>query len=268
MSKNPYDTNRFADKIALITGGASGIGRATATRLAAEGAHVIIADLNEKLGTQAVSQIEQTGGSAVFMGVDLTDDKAVEEAGRNVSEKYSALHLLVNNGAIVKRGFIEDGGWRENWEPETRIVRGWILMTEVLLPMLKKKGGAIVNTSSEGGFLGRKSHLVYDGIKAALVSMTKTMAYEFVDHSIRVNAVAPGWIITEMHFGRHADPQARKKEMEETQIASCILGRLGHPEEIASAIAFLLSDDASYITGQTIHADGGRMGMSLPRRFD
>ena len=89
------------------------------------------------------------------------------------------------------------------------------------------------------------------------------MAYEFVDYGIRVNAVAPGWIVTEMHFAKHPDPQARKKELEETPITSCIMKRCAQPEEVASAIAFLLSDDASYITGTTLHVDGGRMGMSV-----
>lgn len=137
------------------------------------------------------------------------------------------------------------------------------MITQVLLPLLKQEGGAIVNVSSEGGFLGRPRQVVYDAIKAALVSVTKTMAQEFVDYGIRVNAVAPGWVITEMHFANHPDPAARKQELESTSIVSCIMKRRAQPEEIASAITFLLSDDASYITGTTIHVDGGRVGMSV-----
>ncbi len=105
--------------------------------------------------------------------------------------------------------------------------------------------------------------MVYDAIKAALVSVTKTMAQEFVDYGIRVNAVAPGWVITEMHFANHPDPAARKQELESTSITSCIMKRRAQPEEIASVIAFLVSDDASYITGTTLHVDGGRVGMSV-----
>lgn len=255
---------RFEDKVALVTGGASGIGRATALRLAAEGAHVIIADNNRTLGEATVAQIVQSGGRALLIETDLADDASVEAAGRAVADRFPALHILVNNAAIVRIGLIEDGGWLANWEIESRIgLRGWLLMTQVLLPLLKQEGGAIVNISSEGGFLGRPRQVVYDALKAAIISVTKTMAQEFVDYGIRVNAVAPGWTVTEMHFARHADPQARKEELEALTISSCIMKRLARPEEIAAAIAFLASDDASYITGTTLHVDGGRVGMSV-----
>ena len=264
MQANPWGTIRFTDKVALITGGASGIGRATANRLAAEGAHVIIADNNAEMAHKAVAEIQETGGKALYVEVDLADDESVATAARTVAEKFSALHVLVNNAAILRSGTIEGGAWIPNWEPETAIgLRGWVLITQHLLPLLKQEGGAIVNLSSEGGFLGRRGQWVYDAIKAGLVSLTKTMAYEFVEYGIRVNAIAPGWIVTEMHFGRAPDPAARKKELEESPISSCIMKRCGGPEEIASATAFLLSDDASYITGQTIHVDGGRWGMSV-----
>ena len=260
MLNNPWGTVRFTDKVALITGGASGIGRATANRLAAEGAHVIIADKDVPLANQAVPQIEADGGKASHIEVDLADDEAVAACGWAVAERFPALHMLVNNAAILRQGRIEDGSWQGNWDAETAVgLRGWVLMTQVLLPMLKKESGAIVNISSEAGFLGRSGMWVYDAIKAGLVSVTKTMAQEVGD-GIRVNAVAPGWIVTEMHFGRAPDPAARKKELEETPNEGCIMKRRAAPEEVASVIAFLLSND---ITGQTIHVDGGRMGMSL-----
>ena len=266
MQTHPWGTVRFTDKVALITGGASGIGRATANRLAAEGAHVIIADVNADMATKAVAEIQEAGGQALFVEVDLADDESVIAASQIVSEKFSALHILVNNAAIARGGKIEDGGWIPNWQPETAIgLRGWVVITQHLLPLLKQEGAAIVNLSSEGGYLGRPGGWVYDAIKSALVSLTKTMAYEFVEYGIRVNAVAPGWVVTEMHFGKAPDPAARKKELEETPINSCIMKRRCGPEEIASAIAFLLSEDASYITGQTIHVDGGRWGMSVGR---
>ena len=266
MQANQWGTIRFTDKVALITGGASGIGRATANRLAAEGAHVIIADINPDMANKAVAEIQEAGGKALFVEVDLADDESVVAAAQVVSEKFSAVHMLVNNAAIAGGGSIEDGGWQSTWGPETSIgLRGWVMITQHLLPLLKQEGGAIVNLSSEGGYLGRPGGWVYDAIKSAWVSATKTMAYEFVEYGIRVNAVAPGWIVTEMHFGRAPDPAARKKELEEMSINSCIMKRCAGPEEIASTIAFLLSNDASYITGQTIHVDGGRWGMSVGR---
>ena len=186
MQTNPWGTIRFTDKVALITGGASGIGRATANRLAAEGAHVIIADSNAEMANQAVSEIQETGSKALFVEVDLADDESVQAAAHAVAEEFSALHVLVNNAAILRSGKIEDGAWLPNWEPETAIgLRGWVLMTQHLLPLLKKDGGAIVNLSSEGGFLGRPGQWIYDAIKAGLVSLTKTMASEFVEYGIR-----------------------------------------------------------------------------------
>ena len=213
---------------------------------------------------KAVAQIQETEGKATYIAVDLADDESVTAATQIVTEKFSTLHALVNNAAILRTGKIEDGAWIPNWEPETAVgLRGWVLITQLLLPLLKKEGAAIVNLSSEGGFLGRPGQWIYDTIKAGLVSLTKTMAYEFVEYGIRVNAVAPGWIVTEMHFGNAPDPAVRKKELEELPISSCIMKRLAKPEEVASAIAFLLSNDASYITGQTLHVDGGRWGMSV-----
>ena len=264
MTANSFGMSRFSAKAALVSGGASGIGRATAQRLAAEGAHVFIADLNAALAAETVAQIRAAGGNAEYVYVDLADDSSVENCAREVAAKVSALHILVNNAALLRQGRIEDGGWIENWEIETRVgLRGWVMMTQMLLPLLKQEGGAIVNLSSEGGYLGRPGMWVYDAIKAGVVSTTKTMAQEFTQYNIRVNAVAPGWIVTEMHFADHPDPAARKRELEETPIDSCLMQRRAGPEEVASAIAFLLSDDASYITGTTLHVDGGRVGMNL-----
>jgi NAD(P)-dependent dehydrogenase (short-subunit alcohol dehydrogenase family) len=225
---------------------------------------VIIVDRDVQLGNQAVSRIKEAGGLATLMAVDLANDEAIEAMAATIAQQFSALHILVNNAAVLARGRIEGGEWLASWEPEVNIgLRAWALVTQVLLPLLKQEGGAIVNISSEGGFRGRPGQWVYDAVKAGIVSLTKTMAYEFVEYGIRVNAVAPGWVVTEMHFGQDPDPEGRKQELETRKTDSCLLGRLARPEEIAAAIAFLASDDASYITGTTIHVDGGRVGIAV-----
>ena len=141
---------------------------------------------------EAISQIEAEGGKASHIEVNLADDEAVAACGRAVAERFPALNMLVNNAAILRQGRIEDGSWQENWDAETAVgLRGWVLMTQVLLPTLKKASGAIVNVSSEAGFLGRPGGWVYDAIKAGFGLLTKTMAQEFVGYRIRVNAVAP-----------------------------------------------------------------------------
>ena len=126
---------------------------------------------------------------------------------------------------------------------------------------MKTNGGAIVNISSEGAFRARSDHWVYDASKAGLLSLTRSMAVEFNDYGIRVNAVAPGWTVTEMHFGDADEPEEKRQELLSRENGGCLMNRLGRPEEIAAAIAFLCSADASYITGTTLHVDGGQIGM-------
>ena len=141
MLNNPWGTVRFTDKVALITGGASGIGRATANRLAAEGAHVIIADNNVPLANQAVSQIEADGGKASHIEVDLAGDEAVAACGWAVAERFPALHMLVNNAAILRHGRIEDGSWQGNWDAETAVgLRGWVLHDPSAAADAEKRG--------------------------------------------------------------------------------------------------------------------------------
>jgi NAD(P)-dependent dehydrogenase (short-subunit alcohol dehydrogenase family) len=132
-------------------------------------------------------------------------------------------------------------------------------VTQALLPLLKREGAAIVNVSSEGGFRARPGQWVYDATKAGICAFTRSIAAELAPHGIRANAIAPGWTVTEMHFGAAPDPAARRQELEDLQHGRSLLKRLARPSEIAAAIAFLASEDASYVTATVLHVDGGSL---------
>jgi len=200
--------------------------------------------------------IEKDGGKACFQYVDLSDPKSIEKMGVEVAEKVDILHGLVNNAGIARSGSIQDTG-DHDWEPQITInLRAPALCAKALLPLLKKGPGHIVNLSSEGGYRPRSNSWVYDSTKAGICALTRNMACEFVQFGMRANSVAPGWAVTEMHFG---DSPERKKELEDTVYDGAVIRRLARPEEIASGIVFLLSDDASFITATTLHVDGGRV---------
>lgn len=246
----------FQGKTVLVTGGAMGIGAATCKRLVQEGASVIIADLNEEVANATADGIRSSGGEACFQYVDLSDPESIEKMGKEVSQNFDSLHGLVNNAGIVRSCSIADTG-DDDWEPQITInLRAPALCAKALLSLLKKGPGHIVNVSSEGGFRPRQNSWVYDSTKAGICALTRNMACEFIQYGMRANSVAPGWAVTEMHFGTS---QERKKELENLSYDGAIIRRLARPEEIAAAIVFLLSEDASFITATTIHVDGGRV---------
>lgn len=250
---------RFGDKNILVTGAAMGIGRATAERLASEGAHVIVADVDETAGEATVAALSESKGKASFLGVDLAMEADIVALGKNVANIVPALHGLVNCAGIYRTCSIADTG-DADWQQQIDInLRAPALCVRELLPLLKRGPGHIVNLSSEGAFRPYPERWVYDATKAGIISFTRNCASEFVQYGIRANTVAPGWTVTEMHFAKAPDPAARKKELEEYDMNGAIMRRLGRPSEIAASIAFLLSDDASYITATTLHVDGGRV---------
>ena len=250
---------RFSDKAILVTGGAMGIGRATVERVAREGARAIIADVDADAATEVVRRLASEGCEAMFQPVDLADPASIEAMGAAVAETSDALHGLVNNCGIARPCTIQDTG-DHDWEPQVSInLRAAALCAKALLPLLKRGPGHVVNVSSEGGFRPRAGNWVYDATKVGVCALARSMACEFAEFGMRANTVAPGWTVTEMHFGSAPDPASRKRELEELAIDSAVIRRLGRPEEIAAAIAFLLSDDASYITATTLHVDGGKV---------
>ena len=247
---------RFADKVAIVTGAASGIGEATARELAAEGAWVIVADIDRERGPQVASEI---GGR--FEDVDVGDARAVEQLVRGVADREGRLDVLVSNAFFTAVGAIEAldvDGWRRTLDvtltPSFTALRAAV-------PHMRARGGAVVNVASISGLGGDRALAVYKAAKGADVNFTRTAALELAASAIRVNAVCPGVIDT---------PAIRRAftafpDREPVVRDAIPMKRFGRPDEIARVILFLASDDASYVTGTTLVADGGlTAGTGIP----
>ena len=245
------------DKVALVTGGASGIGRATALTFAREGAKLIIADLNEDGGHQTVHMITEQGGDATFVNVDVTQAQAVEALISTTVETYGRLDCAHNNAGIGSRPRVLLHELpEESWDRVIDInLKGvWLCMKYELIQMRKQSAGTIVNTASIMGLVGSWSRSgAYNASKHGVVGLTKTAALEYATSGIRVNAVCPGYIRTPLLESLLTN----QPEMEAQIVARHPVGRMGKPEEIAEAVVWLCSDAASFVTGHTMTVDGG-----------
>ncbi len=245
--------NQLSNKIALITGATSGIGRATALAFAAEGAKVVVTGRRQAEGEQVVAEILANGGEAIFVQTDVSIESQAENAVNQTIEKFGRIDILFNNAGVegsFSSPLHENGG--DVYDNVFSInVKGLLFVHKhAVRAMLQSGGGAIVNTSSIAGHIGFPGAGVYDASKHAIEGLTKTAALELAKAGIRVNAVAPGAIQTEMAdraLGDHKDYVAGMHP----------IGRLGRPEEIAAAVVFLASDAASFITGVSLPVDGG-----------
>lgn len=250
---------RFDGQTIVVTGGASGIGAAVVQRLTSEGAEIVIADYDTDKANVLVAEAQANDMKVHFVNVDLSSETSIAACGVILREQFGTINALINNAGIVQRAMIEETT-HDDWDRQMAInLRAQALITKEILPLMKTNGGAIVNVSSEGAFRGRSDHWVYDASKAGILSLTRSMAVEFSSYGIRVNSVAPGWVVTEMHFGDADEPEAKRQELLSRANGGCLMDRLGRPEEIAAAIAFLCSADASFITGTTLHVDGGQI---------
>jgi NAD(P)-dependent dehydrogenase (short-subunit alcohol dehydrogenase family) len=250
---------RFGNRTVVVTGGAMGIGRAVVERLCSEGAEVVIADIDRAAMEAVAERIAAEGGRVAVQPVELRDESSIIRMGDELKSRYTSLHGLVNNAGIIRTCSIERTG-HGDWDDQVSInLRAPALCIRELAPLLKKGPGHIVNLSSEGAYRAYSDRWVYDATKLGILSLTRAAACEYVSFGMRANTVAPGWTVTEMHFGSAPDPAAKKRELEQHEMEGAIIRRLGRPHEIAAAIAFLLSDDASYITATTLHVDGGRV---------
>ena len=244
-------------KVALVTGGASGIGRATALALAREGAKLIIADINDDGGQQTVHMIAEQGGDATFVQVDVTQAREVEAMISTTVETYGRLDCAHNNAGIGSRPRVLLHELpEESWDRVLSInLKGvWLCMKYEIIQMRKQGGGAIVNTASIMGLVGSWSRSgAYNASKHGVVGLTKTAALEYATSGIRVNAGCPGYIRTPLI----EEALTSNPEMEAEIVARHPIGRMGHPEEIAEAVVWLCSDAASFVTGHTMTVDGG-----------
>lgn len=247
--------NGISDGVAIVTGGGSGIGRATAKRFASEGAQVVVTDVDADGGEETVSQIEADGGEATFLEADVTDEDDVRETVETAVDTYGGLDFAFNNAGIEGANESSSQQSRSNWDQviDINLTGVFLGIREQLPAMLEDGGGAIVNTASVAGLLGFPNLSPYVASKHGVLGLTKTAAVEFSADGVRVNAVCPGVIETPMVARtREEDP-----EMMEQTAAATPIGRLGEPEEIAAAVVWLCSDDASFVTGESLVVDGG-----------
>lgn len=242
----------LTDKTAVVTGGSRGIGRAIAVSLAAEGAKVaVIYAGNAAAAEETLSLIKEQGGEAVAMQCDVADDAAVSDMINAVKEQFGSVDILVNNAGITRDGLLmrmKEGDWQAVLA--TNLTGVFHCTKAVTKLMMKQRSGAIINITSVVGQTGNAGQANYAAAKAGMIGFTKSVAKELASRGIRVNAVAPGCIDTDM-------TAVLSDAVKEDMLKSIPLGRVAQPEEVAKAVVFLASDNASYITGQVLNVDGG-----------
>jgi|SRR5271165_4473373 len=256
---------RLQDKVALVTGGASGIGKAIAERFAREGALVVIADKNETVIPGAVEDILKLGGRADRAAFDVTDREGVHAAVQSLVDRHGRIDILVNNAGISRyRPFATMSS--EDWDIVLNVdLKGVFFCSQAVAPaMMRQQYGKIVNISSALG-TGATPHntagspggsSAYASAKAAVIMLTKTLARELGPHGVNVNCVAPGTFLTPMSATTRSPDEVAEHLAHRKK--TVVLGRIGTLEELANSVLFFASDESSYITGHTLHVDGGR----------
>jgi len=246
--------SQFVGKVALITGGNAGIGRAAAIEFAKQGAKIVITGRREKEGQEVIAKIKAFGGEAIFAKTDVSREKDVKAMMEQTLETFGRLDYAFNNAGIEQALTPLPEQTEETYDQIMNInVKGvWLSLKHEIPAMLKTGGGAIVNNSSVAGLVGFAMAPVYVASKHAVNGLTKSVALEYAKQNVRINAVAPGPIETRMYLDFAKTPEVR--QMLESAVPS---GRVGQPEDIASTVVWLCSDGASFVTGQILPVDGG-----------
>lgn len=239
-------------KIALVTGGSRGIGRAVSLKLASMGATIGINYVaSPEAAEETLNQVTELGGKGFLAQFDVADQQSVQKHIKSINSEHGSLDILVNNAGITRDGLLammKDSDW--DAVLDTNLKGAFHCSKAVSRPMMKKRWGRIVNISSVVGFLGNAGQANYCAAKAGLVGLTKSMARELASRNITVNCVAPGFISTEM-------TEKLAENVQETMKAEIPMGTFGTTEDVAAAVGYLASQESSYITGQTLHVNGG-----------
>lgn len=248
-------TERLKDKIALITGGSSGIGRAAAQLFSREGAKVVIADINEEGGEETVRNISDTGGEAHFIRTDVSKSDDVEALIKKIVKMYSRLDCAYNNAGVFGEVVSVVDYTEESWNRviETNLKGTWLCMKYEIPQMVKQGSGSIVNTTSTTGlFVGGRYRSAYSASKAGIVSLSKVAALEYAEYGLRINVICPTARTPMMEQFFELNPEA-----EADFTAQLPMGRIFTPEEIVEGALWLLSDKSSFVTGHVLAAEGG-----------
>ena len=248
---------RLEGKVALISGGARGMGAAEARLFASEGAKVVLGDVLESEGQQVEAEIAEAGGEAVFVHLDVTSEDDWQQAVDTAIERYGGLHILVNNAGIWNGGNVETqtiDGWDRIMDINAK---GVFLGTRAAIPAMRESGsGSIVNISSVAGIIGSIGATAYNASKGAVRLLTKSTAVQYAAEGIRCNSVHPGPIETQMIREVYPD-----KETRNSRVSAIPMGRMGEMDDVAKGVLFLASDEASYMTGSELVIDGGATAM-------
>jgi NAD(P)-dependent dehydrogenase (short-subunit alcohol dehydrogenase family) len=249
---------RFDGWNVVVTGAAHGIGRASALRFASEGANVAVLDTQEKGGRSVAQECRDAGGNGRFHRVDVANPEEVRAVVQQVVDDFGSIDVFHSHAGRLRAGTILETDLEEwNLTLAVNVTSMYLMAREVVPHMIAKGKGSIVTTGSISGMFGEPALSAYTASKAAVVNLTRSMAIDFAKSGVRVNCVCPGWVDTGFNNPQFVHDQLTDQDIEQLIARTVPMGRQGLPEEMAAAVAFLASDDASYITGQTLLVDGG-----------